>query len=502
MSRIPVITERQIAPAAPYNPQQVVVPDMNAVPKALSNLGESITKTGGALYEMQDRKDKFDYSLAYSKFLQKSIAFQNDIDQSPDFVNSPKNYKEGMAKIKQETLGEIGSNRYAPNLKERMNLWEEQKYGNILKTTVIKQQDFALAETDKITESNLEAISRTKSPEDKYLLMANTVQAFRNALPDSDPNKEYKVQAFTTKIEKKATELDLMQRPYSEQISMLKEENAKEGSNITKLLSPDERIKWLKTAENARKQEIEDARIKAEKAEKQSKIKTQDELYNQVVIQGKSINEVDPKIIYKSSEESLKKVEEIRKRQQGLGQVDTTQDEKNYDKYKQMYIEEPQKFADLDINKVAANIPVNKVSEMTNYLTQARNGIYAPASLKQQEEIKNNTLRSIDINPEKGGTAFKTRFDQEVAAFKQDQKKDPSRKDLENIANSLVVQQTFEGALWGTNKMRMFEVDKDDLQDIVVPDDDFQEIRTEIKRATGREPSQDQIKQIYLKSLR
>jgi len=115
MSKIPVITERQVAPAAPYNPQQVVVPDMNAVPKALSNLGESVTKVGGALYEMQDRKDKFDYSLAYSKFLQRGIAFENDLDRDTDFQNLQKKYKEGMAKIKQETLGSLGSNQYAPN---------------------------------------------------------------------------------------------------------------------------------------------------------------------------------------------------------------------------------------------------------------------------------------------------------------------------------------------------------------------------------------------------
>jgi len=503
MSKIPTTTERPIAPAAPYNPQQVVVPEMNAVPKALSNLGESLNQAGGAIYQMQDRKDKFDYSLAYSKFLQKSIAFQNDLDQDPDFQNLPKKYKEGMAKIKQETLEEFGENRYSPNLKERMGVWEEQKYGNVLQTTVKKQQDFALAETDKSGELGLEASLRSGSEADKKLIWQNQVVLFSNAIPDSDPLKQVKVQKYAESYGKEIAKTDLMQKPYATQIQMLKAENAKAGSNLTELFSPIERLDWLKKAENAYKQEIDDARVRAERAQKQSQIKVEDELYNQVVIQGKSINEVDPKIIYKASEQSLKRVEAIRKRQQGLGKVDTTQDEMNYDKYKQMYIQEPQKFADLDINEVAANIPVDKIQEMTGYLTKARNGAFAPASLKMQEEIANTTLKSIGKNPKTSGTAFKTRFNNEIEAFKQDQKREPSRKDLEDIANSLVVQQTFDRSfLPGTSKLRIYEVDKEDLQDIIVPDNDFQEIRMEIRRATGKEPSQDKIKEIYLKSLK
>lgn len=503
MSKIPVITERQVAPAAPYNPQQVVVPDMNAVPKALSNLGESVTKVGGALYQLQDRKDKFDYSLAYSKFLQKGIAFENDLKQDPDFQNLPKKYKEGMAKIKQETLAEVGNNNYAPNLKERMELWEEQKYGNILETTVKKQQDFALAETDKITESNLEALSRTKNSEDKYLLLANTVQSFRNALPDSDPNKEYKVQAFTTKIEKKAAELDLMQRPYAEQISMLQQENAKEGSNMTKLLSPDERLQFLEKAKINLKQEENQRRIEAERAEKQA-VQNVDNFLAQSLIQGKSWDDLPINIRLKATPQKAEEYQNYRTQMIAGGQTNASEKEKNFFEIQQVFTSDPEKLANMDTVKLVGSVPSNQVNTVLAWQEKARNNITAPATLVQQNSIVNATTASVGIKKgSKPYVDFNKRFSEEVQAFKDEKGKEPSKNDLQSIAQGLVVQATFDKSfLPGTTTKRLYQVDKEDLQDIVVPDADFKEIRAGIKNVTGKEPSQDQIKQIYLKSLR
>jgi len=503
MSKIPIITERQVAPAAPYNPQQVVVPDMNAVPKALSNLGESVTKVGGALYEMQDRKDKFDYSLAYSKFLQRGIAFENDLKQDPDFQNLPKKYKEGMAKIKEETLGSLGSNQYAPNLKERMGVWEEQKYGGILETTVKKQQDFALAETDKITESNLEAISRTKSPEDKYLLLANTVQSFRNALPDNDPNKEYKVQAFTTKVEKKAAELDLMQRPYSEQISMLQQEIAKEGSNITKLLSAYEKLQFLEKAKINLKQEENQRRIEAERAEKQA-TQNVDNFLAQSLVEGKSWDDLPMNVRLKATAQKAEEYQNYRTQMIAGGTANANEKEKKFFEIQDSFTNNPEKLANMSSLELTNSVPSNKISTVMGWQEKARNNITAPATLVQQNSIVNATTTSVGI--EKGSQhyiTFNKKFSEEVQAFKDEKGKDPSNSDLQGIAQGLVVQATFDKSfLPGTTTKRMYQVDKSELKDIVVPDADFKEIRTGIKNATGKEPSQDQIKQIYLKSLR
>ena len=346
MSKIPVITERQVAPAAPYNPQQVVVPDMNAAPKALSNLGESITKVGGALYEMQDRKDKFDYSLAYSKFLQRGIAFENDLQQDKDFENLPKKYKEGMAKIKQETLGSLGNNQYAPNLKERMGVWEEQKYGNILETTVKKQQDFELAKIDENTEGVLEKLSRTTDPKDKYLLLATTVQSFRNALPNSDPNKEHKVQAFTTKIEKKAAEIDLLQRPYAEQISMLQEENAKEGSNITKFFSPDERLQSLEKAKINLKQEQNQRRLEAERADKQA-TQNVDNFLAQSLIEGKSWDDLPMNVRLKATAQKAEEYQNYRTQMIAGGTANANEKEKKFFEIQDSFTNNPEKLANM-----------------------------------------------------------------------------------------------------------------------------------------------------------
>lgn len=502
MSKIPVITERQVAPAAPYNPQQVVVPDMNAVPKALSNLGESVTKVGGALYEMQDRKDKFDYSLAYSKFLQRSIAFQNDLDQDPDFQNLPKKYKEGMAKIKQETLGSLGNNQYAPDLKERIGVWEKQKYGNILETTIKKQQDFELAEVDKVGEAGKEAAFRSKNDAEKKLILQNQVILFANAISDNDLLKATKVQVYAKKYGKEIAEVDLLQKPYATQIKILEAENQKRGSNLTEFLNPEERLQFLEKAKNNLKQEENQRRIEAERAEKQA-TQNVDTFLAQNLAQGKSWDDLPLNIRIKATPQKAEEYQNYRTQMIAGGQVNSTEKEKNFFEIQQTFTSDPEKLANMDTVKLVGSVPSNLVNKVLGWQEKARNNITAPATLVQQNSIVNTITTSVGIK--KGSypyITFNKKFSEEVQAFKDEKGKEPSKNDLQSIAQGLVVQATFERVIYGTNKKRLYEVDKEDLKDIVVPDADFKEIRTGIKNATGKEPSQDQIKQIYLKSLR
>lgn len=503
MSKIPVITERQVAPAAPYNPQQVVVPDMNAVPKALSNLGESVTKVGGALYEIQDRKDRFNSSIAYSKFLQKSIALQNDLDQDPDYENLLKKYREGMAKIKQETLGGLGNNEYSEKLKENIFEWEIKKISNIAETVIKKRQDFKLAEVDKASEIGKETAFRSKDPAEIKLLLQNQVNLFAGAISDTDPLKATKVQVYTEKYGKEIAEVDLMKKPYATQIQMLEAENQKRGSNLTEFLSPDERLQFLEKAKINLKQEENQRRLEAERAEKQA-TQNVDTFLAQSLVQGKSWDDLPMNIRLKATPQKAEEYQNYRTQMIAGGQANASEKEKNFFEIQQAFTSDPEKLANMDTVKLVGSVPSNQVNTVLAWQEKARNNIIAPATLVQQNSIVNATTASVGIKKgSKPYVDFNKRFSEEVQAFKDEKGKEPSKNDLQGIAQGLVVQATFDKSfLPGTTTKRLYEVDKEDLKDIVVPDADFKEIRAGIKNATGKEPSQDQIKQIYLKSLR
>jgi hypothetical protein len=502
MSKLPTIQERPIPQAAPYNPQQVMVADTNAVPKAVAQFGQSLGQVGEAAIRIDEQRNRFEYSLAKSKFLQASTEIQRNVENDPDFEKMPQRYKEDMLKIRQDILSSSDLNdSYKSLLSNEMAIYEQKNYDNVLATYARKQYDYTIAQTGKAVENNFEAASRVTSEQDKEIILANSKNLFINAISLNDPQREEKIGRMEVELEQRMAKLDLMQKNPYQQVEMIDAENKKPNSNLTKYLTPEQRIQWKEKAQNDINALEREREALAERAEKQKKIRAEDELYNQVVIQGKSINQVDPQILLNAKESSVKAVEKIRMRQIGAGEVNPQKEELKYQEYKIMYIQEPEKFAELNRNEIAANVPYTKQEEMLGYLDKARNKIFAPATLKQQEEVASFTLKSIGKDPK--NATFRTRFDEEIQAFKEEKGKDPSKKDLQDIANGLVVQQTFyRSILPGTSSKRLYEMDKEDIQeDIVVPENIIVEIQSEARKNGKRIPSEEEIKVFYANKL-
>ena len=135
---------------------------------------------------------------------------------------------------------------------------------------------------------------------------------------------------------------------------------------------------------------------------------------------------------------------------------------------------------------------------------KARNNITAPATLVQQNSIVNATTTSVGIKKSsKEYINFNKKFSEEVQAFKDEKGKDPSKNDLQSIAQGLVVQATFDKSfLPGTTTKRMYEVDKSELKDIVVPDDFYKSAVADRKAAGLRLATDLEIKKAYINKLK
>jgi len=124
-----------------------------------------------------------------------------------------------------------------------------------------------------------------------------------------------------------------------------------------------------------------------------------------------------------------------------------------------------------------------------------------PASEDKTRRVINSGISSLGIHPNsKKATPFKTRFYEEIDSFKEINKKDPTENDLEDIKDKLLIKATFDG-LWGEDSKYLYEIDKKQFENIVVPEEDADSISKSFKEGSGRYPSKDEIKKTYIKSL-
>lgn len=505
MQNIPYNTERAVLQTQGLSPVPVTVADTSAVPKAAAELGNSLTKAGETIYEIKDRKDKYNYSLAYSKFLRDSIDFQNNLEQDPDYENTPQKYKEGLAQIKSNALKNLGSNEYAKNLKEEMNLYESKNYGQVLDTSLKKQSAANLAKVDQQVDSNFEAFARTKDPEARFGLLASSITAFSNAIPDSDPNKALKVQEFTNKIEKRGALLDLNQKTPQEQIALLNQENAKSGSNITKYLAPEERVQALERAQQAQQQQ-QTQNITAIRNADYLRKRNAEMRANDIVIHGGSVQDLpieDYVLLDQETKNNLNKTAEI---YSGAIKVDPNDSKKELYSYLDMYHNKPDEFAKVDPVTISARLSPEDAKVVFGWQQKAISGEKAPVDLTTYNKIANQTLNSIGISPtNKDAVLFKNRLAEEVDYFKKNHNKEPNQRELQEMAHGLVVQATFDGGYFGKTKTKPFyKVDKEDVENQIIVPDEFKNEVLQLRKSKGYNSPVDDayFKKLYLENLK
>lgn len=257
---LPQITQRQIPDAQVLAAPQVVSVDNNQVASAVNNLGKTLEGGADLAYKTGLQRDKFNYSIARSKFLQQSVDLQNQLENDPDYANLSQKYEEGMAKIKTDTLQELGSNSQAQLLDQEINLYKAKQFGAINKIAQDKQEAFAIVEADKTMEINLNlAAKRSTNDLTRESLLFTSKELYANAIPENTPNKAILVRENDKRVDRRFAETYLEGHTPAEQINLLDQENKKSGSNFTKHLPADIRQDFLIKAKN---QVLAETRVK------------------------------------------------------------------------------------------------------------------------------------------------------------------------------------------------------------------------------------------------
>tara|TARA_R110000772_G_scaffold256437_1_gene372993 strand:- start:453 stop:1985 length:1533 start_codon:yes stop_codon:yes gene_type:complete len=506
MAKLPEIQQRAIPGAINVTPQQVQVADTTAVTKAMGNFGKDLSSGAlsyGQAYEaMEAQKDRFNYSSAKSKFLQESATLQYNIDFDPDYDNAPKNYKEGMAKNKENIRNNPNlSPQYKEVLLQQADLYEEKQYGSVLRNTVTKRTDANIATALIDEEYNSELASKTNDADTVELLKTASINVFNNAIPLTDPNREQKILANTTRIDKKYALADLQKLTLEDQLAVLKQEHKKFGSTTAQYFTPDERFKLENNIVSSIKARDKEQAALAVKAEKEVKVGVQSRLIETIEKNG-TWEDLSIQDQFNATEKDKKTFDRLRQRKLGINTDSPTALEANYQEVRDEWIEDPETFANRDELELLASVPSSQQEEVAGWYQSAREGVKAPANIKEQNSIANDTLISIGVDPKKDGSTFKKRFYEDIEAFKQEKNKLPTKYDTQRIAEDLIVERSFKGFLYGTNEERAYQVSKEDFnKNIVVPDNFTNTLILQSQQRNLPAPSEEDISNAYLKKI-
>lgn len=503
--KFPTVQERPVPSGGGFNPIQAQAPDLSAPLKANAQLGETISQAsaniGGAVENFRARKDRFNYTIARSKFLQDSINLENEINNDPDFINSPTKYKEKSNELKQKYISDLGNNRFAPVFNEEMGIYEAKKFNDIANSSSQKLMFEQQAAADQITESNLNAFTRTSDPVAQEALIKGSIEAFSATIPDNEPKKPILVQEATKKIGKRFAETALASKSPSEQIAILNQENKKGGTTIAAFMPADQRQEWLMKAETLKERQDQIAIRQAEKAEKLNRA-NKDKIMIQGVQQGLSFDQLPIEVKFSASREDIERYETLRLQQLG-NEGNSDEKEMNFQKYQDLYVKNPAEFANTSLSKIASEVPFSKVDEVQKWHDKAFNDQKASTNISEKVEVSNKFVSYLGLNAsnkkeEKQINQFKSAFEQQVNYFKEKNGKEPSKADLEKIGNDLITEKAFEKkGLFGTSTetKRSFQATE---QNIAVPENVIEEIQTQARMKGKRIPTETEIKNWYI----
>lgn len=505
--KFPTVQERPTPNAGQFNPVQANVADLSAPLKAQQQLGETIERgaqiLGASAEQFRIREEKFNYSLARSKFIQDSVNLQTQLQSDPDFISYPEKYREKTQELKQKYVQDLGNNRFASLFKSEMDIYEQKTLADINEQTSKKQFFQQQAQADQNLESNLNAFTRTKDPVTQQALIQNSIELFENSIPDSDPRKPVLVQEAKKSIGKRFAETALASKTPAEQIAILNQENTKGGSTIAQFLPADQRQDWLQKAEILREKQSEAAIKSAEREQKLTEVK-KDKVFIEGLKSNLSFDQLPIEVKLKATKEDVERYENLRLQQIG-GQGETDEKQLNFQKYQDLYVKNPQAFANIPLSKIASEVPFSKVDEIQKWHDSAFNGSRAPVNIDEKVEVGNKFISYMGRKPsDKESLDFKKAFEQEINYFKEKNGRDPSRAELEKIGNDLITEKTFSkpgfffGDKWPTTQTgRAFTLDKGGEQTLKPSEQEIEEMQTNARKAGRRIPTRKEIEADY-----
>lgn len=507
MAKLPNITEeRRVVDAgvnAGVSPTQI---EISPVAQATNKLGAQLEKSGTQIIETDNHVQRFNYALNKSRLTREHVNLLNkleqDIDDTGDYATAQESYKKNLGELT-NTLGEkISNSDYRAKFDEEANLLKEntvQKVYQIQKKAQ-EAQSYTLAEEE--LNNTVETVMKTRDPVQQQLLIKNGLAPVLAAIPNSDPDRALKIAAVEKEYRKRVGIGVFNSLEPRQQIAALDahDKDPKAFSTVA-FIPAEERPVYRKRAEQAMKQQTNDA---------VAKIRDQDflkyhnakENATNAIINGGNVADIpldQYALLNESDRANLNKIQEIKN---GTYQMDPIKGDEAYYSYSDMYQSNPEQFAKADPIKIRAEVSPDKVNQVLGWQQQAQKKINAPVNLQQYNNVATQTLKSIGVKPSSPeAVTFKNRLNQELEYYKESHGKDPSIKELQNMASDLVVKASFAGTLYGTNEKKVYQIPKGKVVEKIVVPEEFKNKVIQIKKNNGinTPTTEDQFKQLYLK---
>lgn len=471
-----------------------------ALAQGLENLGEGAMRLAIA-------KDHSDYLTAKSSLQTKALEIESTLEKDSDYTSYGERYKKALEDFKQKdpSFQKVKSgffgNAYNAELKSEMDLIEARGYERLANLAARKEADASRVELLETIEKNSQALLATPDETTRADILKTTGE-----LIDSKVERNHISSEDAFKFKRTFAEGYALNRfntlSAQDQVKALnaktkgKETYFEPTGNWVDAIPPEKKVVLLDRAKEQMRLDSERYQIQKERA-----IKLQDYQRKENVIKqinsGADLSSINDEDWLRLSDNDKVMVRQLYMRKQGLGSSNPIEEDTAFYKYQDLYANNPKAMAEVDPLEIEISVSPEKVAQVKKWQTDAFQGVTMPASENKTRQIISTGLAEIGIRGnEKRATPFKTRFYEEISAFKEINGKDPTEKDLEDIKNNLIIKRAFGGTFFNKEKY-VYEVDKEDMQDIVVPKDEADKISEEFRKRTGRYPSREEIKKTY-----
>jgi len=169
-----------------------------ALGKGIENLGQGIVDLGEGIEKKNLADDTFQYGLARSKFLQDTIALEDELKNSQDYTTIPTTFAERMTQIKSETLGQVKNPRLAEQLGAEINLQTAKTKVDVDNIFKAKQGDADRASLITTLDDNKKALLATGNEDLKKEILFSSGQLIESLKARGSIDEEAAVEIRNT----------------------------------------------------------------------------------------------------------------------------------------------------------------------------------------------------------------------------------------------------------------------------------------------------------------
>lgn len=473
-----------------------------AVGKGYEEAGKGMLILDAGIQKKKLADDTFDYTIARSQYLQKTIELEDQLRNEPDFTKIPQIKQERMNQIRSETSSMVSNPKLSAHLNSEMDLQGVKSNIEFDGIYRAKRNDADRATTQEEIGTIEQAIASTTNKKFKEELIITRNQLVASAEYRGAIDKESASKIIQDSSERIAIN-EISALPESQQIAALGARKEKNGTitfaktnTFADNLPVAKKLAFYQRVQQTMKQKQDDyiSQIKRNDFLTQ---RNAEENSMKIVLQGGTAKDIPIEQYARLSASQRKNLDTIRQRQNGLVQTDPIEGMKSYDEYSRLYANDPAGFAKVDPTEIRASVSPDKVDQVIGWQNEALQGKPQNADEASFQQTADHYAKNIlgKKLSSKDAVLFTNKLREERKQFITTKGRQPTNEELKSLGNGLVSDVTV-GGMW-ESKEPLYKL----KGEFKVPDEDKNIITQQIKKQTGKPATEEQIRKVYENKL-